>query len=307
MHSMLHKYEIKKNEIAIIDATGNILKTVSRKLLKESVKEIFDKIVGGKGNFRIIPAEKLMANLNCKHPTVGARDKKDISLDIKDRLTEQRKTQGFSIKSKLGSPATLLNASQNTNFIYEIEGDNFKISDINKMPSIGERLKAIENSKGKIQFKKISGSVFENNLRHIDSGFPEIMAEALLIYYKRDATKIFDVVEKLGAKTELITTTRLNLGHFKSEFKRFLESVAFGMSSSSAWDGGRGDWGGYLIVKTDGEIACLHILYQEEFWNYLFKNTKFEQASRTRHGFGKIYEEKMKRYIKLNLQIRFLK
>jgi len=303
----LNKYVINKNEIAVTDAEGDILKIVSRRSLKGSVNEIFATIINGAGNFRNLPAEKLMEDLNCNHPSIGSKDKKDISLDIKDRLTDCRKMQGFSIKSKLGSPATLLNASLNTNFIYEIEGGDFKIDEINDKHSIGDRLKSIECSGAKIRFDKISGSVFENNLRHIDSNFPEIMAEALAVYYRKEAVKIVDVVEKLSDKSKLTNATKLNIGHYKSEFKRFLESVALGMSSSSPWDGGRGDWGGYLILRTDGEIACLHILYQEEFWNYLFENTKFEQGSRTKHKFGKIYQEAGKKYIKLNLQIRFLK
>lgn len=302
-----HQYTIKENEIAVTDSAGNILKIIPRESLKHSINKIFATIIGGEGNFRNKHAEKLMEYLNCKHPSIGSKDKKDISLDIKDRLTDQRKIQGFSIKSKLGSPATLLNASLNTNFIYEIESDNFKIDEVNSLPSIKERLKSLDDLGVGIQFKKISGPVFESNLRHIDSNFPEIMAEALLIYYRREATKIINVVEKLSGKTKLTDTTKLSIDHYKSEFKRFLESVALRMSSSSPWDGGRGDWGGYLILRADGEIACLHILHQEEFWNYLFENTKFEQGSRTKHRFGKIYKEADKIYIKLNLQIRFLK
>ncbi|MBE6786434.1 MAG: HpaII family restriction endonuclease, partial [Ruminococcaceae bacterium] len=40
---------------------------------------------------------------------------------------------------------------------------------------------------------------------------------------------------------------------------------------------------------------------------YLVNNTKFETASTSRHQFGDIYKENGKYYIKLNLQVRFIK
>jgi len=62
-----------------------------------------------------------------------------------------------------------------------------------------------------------------------------------------------------------------------------------------------------LITGEDGEVLSYHIYNKNKFENYLFHNTKLETASSSRHDFGKIYEEKGKYFIKLNLQIRFLK
>lgn len=46
---------------------------------------------------------------------------------------------------------------------------------------------------------------------------------------------------------------------------------------------------------------------KNEFEDYLLNNTKLETASSSRHGFGEIYEKNGSVYIKLNLQIRFIK
>ncbi|NBV92655.1 MAG: HpaII family restriction endonuclease, partial [Flavobacteriia bacterium] len=43
------------------------------------------------------------------------------------------------------------------------------------------------------------------------------------------------------------------------------------------------------------------------FEDYLVANTKLDTASTTRHEFGAIYQEQGAYYIKLNLQIRFIK
>ena len=37
------------------------------------------------------------------------------------------------------------------------------------------------------------------------------------------------------------------------------------------------------------------------------QNTKFETASTSKHDFGNIYEENGKHYLKLNMQVRFIK
>lgn len=92
---------------------------------------------------------------------------------------------------------------------------------------------------------------------------------------------------------------------YNYKIKRFLTDVALGMMPSKVWTGEYDATGGYLIVKSDGEILCYHIYNKNEFENYLLANTKLEIASSSRHGFGEIYEENGQLYFKLNLQIRF--
>jgi len=75
---------------------------------------------------------------------------------------------------------------------------------------------------------------------------------------------------------------------------------------SKVWSGVLDATGGYLIVKSDGEVLCYHIYNRNEFEDYLFYNTKLETASSTRHDFGTIYKQNNQLYFKLNLQIRFL-
>ncbi|WP_155729871.1 HpaII family restriction endonuclease, partial [Streptobacillus moniliformis] len=41
------------------------------------------------------------------------------------------------------------------------------------------------------------------------------------------------------------------------------------------------------------------------FEKYLFKKTKYETASTSRHGFGEVYSENGEDFINLNLQVRF--
>ena len=79
------------------------------------------------------------------------------------------------------------------------------------------------------------------------------------------------------------------------------------MMPAKVWNGIYDATGGYLVVKEDGNILSYHIYNKNKFEYYLFHNTKLETASSSRHDFGKIYEKNGKYFIKLNLQIRFLK
>ena len=62
----------------------------------------------------------------------------------------------------------------------------------------------------------------------------------------------------------------------------------------------------YVIVKDNGEVLAYHIYNRDAFEKYLLNNTKFERGSTGKHGFATLYMENGKRYINLNLQIRFI-
>ena len=73
------------------------------------------------------------------------------------------------------------------------------------------------------------------------------------------------------------------------------------------WTGKYDATGGYIVVKEDGDIVSYHTYNKNKFEDYLFNNTKLETAGSSRHNFGVLYEINNELYIKLNLQIRFLK
>ena len=83
---------------------------------------------------------------------------------------------------------------------------------------------------------------------------------------------------------------------------------ALGMTPAKEWTGRYDANGGYLVVKKDGDIVCYHFYNRNDVEDYLFCNTRFERASRSRYNFGSLYcGDDGEAYIKLNLQIRFTK
>ncbi len=90
--------------------------------------------------------------------------------------------------------------------------------------------------------------------------------------------------------------------------KVLLLDSALGMTSAKEWKGRYDANVGYLVVKKDGDIVCYHFYNRNDVEDYLYHNTRFERASRSRYHFGSLYRDNDgKVYIKLNLQIRFTK
>jgi type II restriction enzyme len=262
------------------------------------------------GSFPIEEAEELITELKCTQIKAGNSDKADIIMTVKDQGSPMSVEMGFSIKSMLGGAATLLNASGSTNFVYRIEGFKGNADKINRIDSrskVRDRIKMIEESGGKIVFDSLASERFKNNLKKIDVVFTEILAAALKNFYEGKGATIAETCSSLSQNEELAEKYDLDEDDFKFKIKVFLRAIALGMVPNRAWDGLNAAHGGYLIVKEDGDVVCYHLYNMDIFQDYLFKNTKFDTPSTSRHGFGIIYEKDEKLYINLNLQIRFLK
>jgi type II restriction enzyme len=160
---------------------------------------------------------------------------------------------------------------------------------------------------GKLIFETIENLNFYANLSLIDSSLPQIISEILLIYNSSKLSSILDLTTLLTSENPLAFD--LSMGHpfYSYKIKKFLTDIALGMVSNSVWDGNYDANGGYIIVKEDGEVVCYHIYNKKEFEEYLFKNTRLETPSSSRNKFGIIYKENNGIYIKLNLQIRFIR
>ena len=108
------------------------------------------------------------------------------------------------------------------------------------------------------------------------------------------------------AKRNPLNFTGTNVVEFYAhKMKSVLLDAALGMTPAKEWLGRYDANGGYLVVKRDGEIVCYHFYNRNDVEDYLYNNTRFERASRSRYGFGNLYKIGDQVYIKLNLQIRF--
>lgn len=301
-----------EDEIILISGGEEVLK-IAISAFKEKAKFLLEKIKANKERtFSVPEIEEFMQTINCLSLKASSTAKTDITIVIHDQRTNQQPALGFSIKSQLGSPSTLLNAGKTTNFIFRI--DNLKLADseIKKINSIDSRSKIMDRinsvlqSNGQFNYVKTERQIFSNNLILIDSKLPEILSQIVYDFYSSRKSTITDLVDNTNTKNPLNFDISYEHKFYEYKVKRFLTDIALGMMPSKVWTGQYDATGGYLIVKENGDILCYHIYNKNEFENYLFTNTKLETASSNRHQFGKIYEENDQLYFKLNLQIRFL-
>lgn len=305
------EYELQENEqVKILHSNGETV-FVDTFDLKTKVVEIFNEIKEKSQTFSVPIADELINRFGIKTLNAGNLRKEDLILKVHDHTIGRDHEIGFSIKSKLGSPATLLNASGATNFTYKIIGlDKRKLKEINTIDTkskIRDRIFAIRKAGGGFAFHNIDSKIFERNLRKIDTIMPEIMAEILLAYFSDKGTTFSELLQHLKDDEVQILTFKLTTADYEYKIKSLLNNAALGMVPASPWDGTLRAHGGVIIVREDGEIICYHLYNAEAFRNYLFNNTRMESPSTTRHGYGSVYEENDELFIKLNLQIRFIK
>ncbi|NTW26870.1 MAG: HpaII family restriction endonuclease [Candidatus Moranbacteria bacterium] len=304
-------YDIESSPglVKISDSDGLELAIVDSANLKKKVNEIFDEISSIKTKKRVFSLESAaaaMKTFHCESIKTISSKKADILLKIKDGERTVPKV-GYSIKSMIGSAATLLNSSGATNFIYEIEGleDKF-VEDVNDCSVFKEKIEIIKKNGGKMKFKKVSSEIFTENLQLSDNTFPMILAELLLNYFEGKGNKFEKLLENIDQEN-IIPGFNVTMTNHRHKIKNFLVNVALGMVPNTRWDAYMKADGGYIIVKRNGDVCCYQTYDRDKFQDYLYKNTKFDMPDPNRHSWGKIYNEGGRKYFNLNLQIRFTK
>lgn len=302
-----YEYRVSSDTNIEIYLNNVLIKSISRNKLSSYASYLYRSIVSGENRaFYINNSEQIMNDLECSRIAAPSTDKIDMTLQIHDIQTGFEPVCGFSIKSELGNPPTLLNASCATNFIFEVTGLTDKqmdeINAIDTRNKIADRINQIKTY-GNLSFVKASSNTFANNLMLVDSRMEEIIAEMLLYQY---TTGIMDCEAVISALENSNPLHYPRKGFYEYKFKKLLCSVALGMVPGTQWDGHDAANGGYIIVTITGDVLAYHIYNRDFFETYLLKNTKFERASTTRHQYASIYKVDKKMYINLNLQIRFI-
>lgn len=308
---------IKETESVKIFEGDKLIANVEQTAFNSEAEFLYDFLINyGKDKekektpaFEIERTMKFLNSIGCYKLKASSTDKSDISVQLHDINTGYESICGFSIKSRLGNPSTLINAGEPTNFVYEISNlDKSKINEINSIETtskILDRIKMIKELGGELSFSRMYNQVYENNVMFIDSSMPLLLSYAVLYSYSENITNCKELITYLEAKNPLHFP---NTGHYyEYKFKKFLCSAALGMMPGKPWEGKDEANGGYIIVCENGDVLAYHIYNRDKFEDYLLYNTKFERASTTRHNYASIYEENGRLFMNLNLQIRFIK
>lgn len=307
-----YKPDIQQN-IVVIDEDGNEFAHISMDRFMAESTSLLETIKSSKQRAFSIPStECFMSQIGCTKLKAPSQDKADIHIVIHDLRTNMTPLLGFSIKSQLGSNSTLLNATRATNITYQVIGGEMSdtlISEINSIKDHLPRMEALVNHGYKLRYHDIEHQTFKNNLLFLDTCMPEFIAACLVCDSMPNATSTIKGAVEVVAKHNPFGFTGTNiLAFYEHKMKVLLLDSALGMTPAKEWTGRYDANGGYLVVKKDGDIICYHFYNRNDVEDYLYNNTRFERGSRSRHQFGSLYRgEDNNVYIKLNLQIRFLK
>lgn len=276
--------------------------------LNENKHRIFDAIQNapiGNGAFEIEGIENILVKLT-RGNKIKARSfsKEDLEATVLDKRIGKDASLKYSIKSSLGSPATLLNASNYTNFLYSITGlDEKYIDEINSIETrtkLLDRINFITSHGGKIKFERIVDQNLEYNLRMIDTLMPEYLANVLLNSYIKGTKDLKDLF--------LASNQFIDEDFALKKLGDLLEGISFGFFPSIKWDGINNVNGGLVIVKNDGNVIILDLVYyRNEVLKFLIKETKLDSPSSTRYNMLHLEKDLFsdKIYFTLNLQIRY--
>lgn len=312
------RYEYKpdtEQNIVVIDENGTEYARISMDKFMAESASLLDAIKSTSGDrvFEVPNTECFMNQIGCSRLKAPSHDKADIQIVIHDLHTKMTPQLGFSIKSQLGSPSTLLNPGTPTNITYQVVGENLMSDEIlNKINSIKDhlpRMQALIDNGFHLKYVNIEHSTFKNNLLFIDTCMPEFIAACLIYASMPDgATGVKEAVE-LVTKDNPFKYDGGNIKAFyEYKMKVLLVATALGMTPATEWMGKYEANGGYLVVKKNGDIVCYHFYNRNDIEDYLYNNTRFDRASRSRYDFAKLYRgNDGEIYMKLNLQIRFKK
>lgn len=277
----------------------------SREFLLEA-RQLYRDILRGKSSFSIPHAEEFLDKLSLRRLAAPSSAVTDITVELHDTYTGIDQIMGFSIKSYIGARPTLLNASEATNFIFEISGlsgsEAQAVNSLQGKEKIMDRFQKIHDLGGKLHYLRLANDVFFGNLMMIDSRMHEILACLLEYSYRTNEKNCRKIISYLEATNPLHFARE---GLYEYKFKQFLCAKALGMNPSRKWTGEDEANGGYIVAKANGDVLAYHLYNRDKFKQYLFDQTELDRGSTTRHNYATIFEENGKLYIRLNLQIRF--
>ncbi len=280
--------------IKVLNSDVNI-KIVTSPELDEHATLLYNEIKRVKSVDRTFPLEQtqsILEHLGLSTPKSNlpqvALDKYGKKTDIIIKYTTSFdhavNTNGFSIKSHMGSAATLFNSCSTSTLIYKIQGcTKEKMYLINAISSETEIFKTIrDDSELSLEFIGGGSESFEDNMTLCESRMMEILDVLLRIqigyFGNTESNSSKDLVK------ELITINPIKVRnselYYTSVIKRFLFNSFAGMTASSQWDGRKNLTGGYIDVSKDGDILYYRAMSDDVFESYLFEYTFWDRPSR---------------------------
>lgn len=308
----LEFFPLDDNTVKSIDTETKEESTIdiTKIITKDILDNLSEQIRVSKGTFEIKDFKIIQDSLGFSIVKGGTSSQKsDIVLDIESKALV-KKDEGFGIKSYLGAKPTLLNASGNTNFLFQINNlaskHIEKINAISSSNKIKDRINSIKENGGVLKYLKAEKDTMNYNLKMADSLMPEIIGYLLVAFYEHRISKITDIVDYLCNERNILVELNIDDKQMlQNKIKKFLVDVLLGFFAGTKWDG-EYESNGTIVVKNSGNLVAFHIIDMVSLKDYLYESIKLDTPSSTRHKFGTIIQGASKElFFKLNLQLRF--
>lgn len=301
------EYEILQDSI-VVYAVKNKISSYTKKEIDEYRNELYKKITTNtsvSGSFSVESMEEFLNNFSLGQVLKAKNiSKEDIEVIVNDKNKKIESNLKYSIKSSLGSPATLLNSSNHTNFKYKVLGMNDTlmkaVNSIDTRSKLLDRLNYIYDNNCTIIYDSVISENFLYNLKMIDTSMDKYIANALLYSYKNN-NKILKNIFIDANNFDDIKFAEKKLGDF-------LSAISFGFFPGTKWNGENVVNGGLFIVTDEGNVVVLDLVYYENIVKkYLINNTQLDSPSSTRYHMLQVFKENDEYYFTLNLQVRYIR
>lgn len=325
--------------------------TIPKQRFDEACDALEEALIAHKketGTFKLSknhPAMTLLKELGITNIKADSLSKADIRVThvIKRGLLSINKDRSYSIKSSLGSKATLFNAGKASNVTYQIvptdpHGQEFtsEMADIfNSIvrdkakkdgsfpPDIKKRMAFLAEQGFKLEYSHIGHEIFKQNIQNCFPNADKLIQGMLLAYYNPKpgslkSSKISDFVANQVAYDPLELKETMNddelRQHYEKMTKKVLLNMAMGMTAGKKFNQeelSKNITGGILLLEESANgysLFARDIENSVELEDYLFQNTKLETASTSRHDFAHVYynSDNGTYEVKLNLQVRLI-
>jgi len=283
-----------ENDVACVRSSDgtNIIKIITAPELTEVASYLYNQIktVTGDRKIRLPEIQTYLESIDIDSPkpTMSNRAKErfgiktDIIITTEDSFDHVTSTNGFSIKSHLGSSPTLFNSSQTSGFVYKIVNCDINgMYALNSLDSFVDIIKKIKEVSS-LEYCGCRNDIFLQNICIIDSRMDEILQRAALFQAGYltglSSNNLSDMSDALVADNPLNVR---NPGVFyPAKLKALLFASFAGMTASNEWNGRKKLTGGYIDVDKEGEMLYYRAISDDVFENYLYKHTYFDRPDR---------------------------
>jgi hypothetical protein len=286
------------------DLSSAVCRT-DRSWLTEACSQLLNEIMTERplGSFKSVTGDSILQKLGIGNE-FQSNGRQDLRIIVRDLLSGSDQELSVFVKSWMGASPTLLNASNATNFRYQILTQRHNLKDLQLSNlSAAELVQLVIRHRWPVKLDTMNEKL-QKNLEKIDPALPQFIASALFTSYSGIDRDVENVVR------ETIEKDPLNMGlsglqdRFIEAFDLLLQEVCSGMTATKKSSRKIEQRLGVIEVDKAGVPRLIEIISNSKYESYLYSTSRFDSPSRTKFKYGYLIEVDSKVFLDLNFQIR---